>query len=259
MDKNITNFYVYAHLIDGKIFYIGSKYGKNKREYDTTNRPDDWYEIVNKNNGKFDVEILQYCKSKNECIALELQLIQKYHDIGLAQASHQDKRGIALTDEQKVNISNGLKGRKLSEEHKEKLRQIGLKRVPPFKGRTHTTESKKKIGESLKGRKLSDFQRQRIIESNKTRKISNETREKMRQSAKNRKNRSKSSQGVVIQLITNEIFHFNSRDEAFLYFKDKGFSVAQYIKTNYNTDILPKKYKEYFKFIGYSKFFKVEI
>jgi len=52
-------------------------------------------------------------------------------------------------------MSESHKGKKLTDEHKEKIRQKMLGRPSPMKGRHHTEEAKRKIGRFFKGRKRS--------------------------------------------------------------------------------------------------------
>lgn len=53
-------------------------------------------------------------------------------------------KGKKMSDEIKMNLSKALKGRKLSEAHKENIRRY-VTENPPFKGRHHTEQSKEKL------------------------------------------------------------------------------------------------------------------
>lgn len=83
-----------------------------------------------------------------------------------------------LTDETRVKLGNGNRGKKQSAEWKEKLSKArkGLKR---------TDETKNKISESMSGRKLSEEHKQKL----KARVITDEWRLKLSIAAKNRKNK----------------------------------------------------------------------
>lgn len=66
-----------------------------------------------------------------------------------------------------------IKGCKLSEEHKEKIRIAKL-------GSKHSEETKLKIGEKSKGRKCSEKTRVKLSKAGKGRRLSNEQKEKLR-------------------------------------------------------------------------------
>jgi 5-methylcytosine-specific restriction endonuclease McrA len=59
--------------------------------------------------------------------------------------------GIKMTTEQKEKISKSNKGRKLSEEHREKLRRAKIGYIPWIKGKNHTLETKKRLSKQRKG------------------------------------------------------------------------------------------------------------
>lgn len=106
-------------------------------------------------------------------------------------------KGRNHTEESKIKMSRAHKGKKLSEEHKKKLRG----RVPYMNGKKHSDESKKKISASLmgksswmKGRKLPEKLRLKLIEANtgsipwnKGKKLSDKHREKLTLSWRKRK------------------------------------------------------------------------
>ena len=83
-----------------------------------------------------------------------------------------------LTDESRIKLGNGNRGKKQSAEWKDKLSKArkGLKR---------TEETKNKISESMSGRKLSEEHRLKL----KSRVITDEWRLKLSIAAKNRKNK----------------------------------------------------------------------
>jgi group I intron endonuclease len=83
-----------------------------------------------------------------------------------------------LTDKNRINLGNGNRGKKFSEEWKAKLSKAKL-------GITKTDEVKNKISQSLKGRTFSEEHRQKL----KSRVITDEWRRKLSEAAKNRKNR----------------------------------------------------------------------
>ncbi|WP_415337002.1 NUMOD3 domain-containing DNA-binding protein [Clostridium perfringens] len=90
MDKK---YYVYRHFIGENTFYVGSAQGNENRAYQKTSRPKKWYEIVNGNNGEYEVEILEYFSNRSEAKKREIEVIHYYHDLGQAEASKEDFRG----------------------------------------------------------------------------------------------------------------------------------------------------------------------
>lgn len=83
-----------------------------------------------------------------------------------------------LTKENRVNLGNGNRGKKFSDEWKSNMSQAKL-------GTTKTNEVKNKISQSLKGRTFSEEHRQKL----KSRVITDEWRLKLSIAAKNRKNK----------------------------------------------------------------------
>lgn len=100
---------VYVHSIKSVPFYVGA--GTNQRSKDTKNRSTEWNEIVNKNNGKFDVEII-YKGCEIECKKTEQEFIQKYKDT-VVNISHGAYQAIQLKtpdlNKVKTNIAHNLK------------------------------------------------------------------------------------------------------------------------------------------------------
>ena len=83
-----------------------------------------------------------------------------------------------LTKENRVNLGNGNRGKKFSDEWKAKMSEAKL-------GTTKSDEVKNKISQSLKGRTFSEEHRQKL----KSRVITDEWRLKLSIAAKNRKNK----------------------------------------------------------------------
>lgn len=96
------------------------------------------------------------------------------------------QKGKKLSEEHKRKISQSEKGKKLSEEHKDKIRQA-------LKGRVFSEETRKKISESKKGKpgnnkgkKMPREVVERLREMRKRENLSEETLKKMSESAKNK-------------------------------------------------------------------------
>jgi hypothetical protein len=144
------NHLVYCHTRPdtNEIFYIGK--GSPVRAKTSGSRNRYWKNVVAKAGG-FNVEIVAKNLTEKEALNFEILLIKKLR-------------------EQNVKLTNitaggeGTSGIKLSEEHKEKLRQakLGKKQSPEHiakaaKGRTGMKRSEahcKAISESLKGKKM---------------------------------------------------------------------------------------------------------
>jgi len=137
---------IYRHIrLDiNKTFYIGigSSY---KRAYVKSGRNPLWKNITNKT--EYEVEVLKSDLEKFEAFELEKILISFYgrKDLGTGCL---------------CNMSDGGEftvGRKLTEEHKEKIRRGNL-------GKTLTPEQCKAISDRQKGKKVSEKERLRLIE-----------------------------------------------------------------------------------------------
>lgn len=95
------------------------------------------------------------------------------------------KRRKGFTPEGLQNVINAHKGKPVSDETKQKLRNARQRQVER-QGGTMTAAAREKLSKAAKGRILSDDHKQKIAESHKGKIISEETRQKMRQNAKNR-------------------------------------------------------------------------
>lgn len=97
----MKRYYIYAHILDNKIFYIGSNCGNNKRSnpnraWDIFYRNDKYKKHVGKRLNEVEVEILEWLPlgtTSGECQSKEIKWIHYYHDLGLAECSGQDYRG----------------------------------------------------------------------------------------------------------------------------------------------------------------------
>ncbi|WP_010291312.1 NUMOD3 domain-containing DNA-binding protein [Kurthia massiliensis] len=105
-------------------------------------------------------------------------------------------KGKKLSDDHKRKLSEAHKGKKLSDETKHKLSEIN-------KGNHHTEETKKKMRENnikfWKGKKLSEDHKRKLSESHKGNHHSEETRQKMSE------NSGKAKKVVLYQTNTNEV------------------------------------------------------
>lgn len=162
-----SNFYVYIHVKpnDGEIFYVGK--GKGYRVYSKHGRNKFWKNIVNKYG--LDIFILENNLTEEEAFELE----EKY----IESIGRRDLNTGTL-----VNMTNGgegMMGRKLSEEHRQKISET-------LTGHRHPEETRQKISKARTGRKLSEEHKCKISEAAKKRSTSEEYRRKLSEAAKKR-------------------------------------------------------------------------
>jgi hypothetical protein len=168
--------YVYRHIRHDKNepFYIGIGSSNNyKRAYSTDSRNKIWKSIISKTN--YDVEILFYDITWDEACEKEIEFIDLYkrkcdngilanlskggeggatgfkRDINSVKIGALKRIGIKKSNEAKLKISKAIKGIKLTNEHKEKIRirMIGNSYTLGIK---LTDEHKQKISQSNKGK-----------------------------------------------------------------------------------------------------------
>ena len=173
-------FYVYVHirLDNNTVFYVGK--GKGKRAYKP--KRNKFYNNVRKSCG-CRVEIIKDKLTESQAFRLENKMIEYYvHTLGyginidgykdfsnetyLTNCSWggEGPSGYKFSEEQKQNLSESHKGKKLTEETKQKMKG----RIPWNKGKKgiyhNSEEQNKKISEAGKGRKYSEESRQKISE-----------------------------------------------------------------------------------------------
>jgi hypothetical protein len=96
-----NRYYVYAHVLDNILFYVGSNCGTNKgmnpnRAWDISYRNEKYKNFVGNRLVEVEVEILEWLPlgtSSGECQSKEIRWIHLCHDLGVAQCSGQDNRG----------------------------------------------------------------------------------------------------------------------------------------------------------------------
>lgn len=127
-------FYVYIHIYDNKIIYVGK--GSRARARDFANRKSEYKEYI-ENIGKENIKSYIIEESYDE--ELMIQLERLIHELLL----NEDYR---LYSKPQFGEFGCLKGRIFSDETKSKLSKARI-------GKTHTEESKNKIGNARKGKK----------------------------------------------------------------------------------------------------------
>ena len=128
---NTCQNYVYCHyrLDTDQVFYIGK--GQNRRAYSKQKRNNYWQNIVNKAKG-FRVEILAKNLTVQEALNYERLLIStlrlKYPSL-LCNLTDGGEGGLNPSPETRLKQSIAKIGRKLSEEHKQKIAEAGKNRI----------------------------------------------------------------------------------------------------------------------------------
>lgn len=100
-----NNFYIYRHIRPdtNEVFYIGKGNNMDKRRseyrraYQLSGRTEFWKNVVSKNNGIFNVEILWNCETEKEANQKEIEFIELYGRKDLCKGTL-------------VNLSNGGEG-----------------------------------------------------------------------------------------------------------------------------------------------------
>jgi hypothetical protein len=165
-------FYTYAHYRkdDGRLFYIGK--GKGKRAYQTSARRSTfWNRVVNKHGRT--VEILASWEDEVSAFAHEKFLIKTFREMGFELVNKTDggegMSGAIFSAETREKIGSALRGKKLTDDHKQKLSiaKIGVKR---------SREVCEKISTALSLRIVSDATKEKIRESNLGQKRSEQTK-----------------------------------------------------------------------------------
>lgn len=176
-----TIHYVYCHFRNDtdEVFYVGK--GQKKRAYSKQRRNPYWNNIVNKAKG-FRVEIVAHNLTEQEALNYERVLIsalrQQYPDTlcnltdggdGVYNPSEETrekqrtaKLGRKLSEEHKQKIALASKNRRVTEETREKLRQVQLGRVSPYKGIKRDPEVCLKISEAKKAKNFKHSEESKI-------------------------------------------------------------------------------------------------
>jgi group I intron endonuclease len=119
--------------------------------------------------------------SNEQKLKISNSLKGKKHSTERIEANRKGQIGKSISENHKVNISKGVKGKllgiKLSEEHKMKLSISHIGNVSGMKGKNHSEKTKKAIREKTSGQNNPNFGKQR----------SQKTKDKISQTLKNKK------------------------------------------------------------------------
>ena len=162
-------FYIYRHIRPdtNEVFYIGKGLEDSNRHLSKQGRNKYWHNIVNKNNGQYEVEIMMDGLTHEEAIGKEQEFIQLYFETlcNLSLGGESGHYGCKHSEETKKKMSESHKHLEFSEEHKRKLsdniKNINDNRIYTvelrgklasygFNGKTHSEETKKLLKDKAK-------------------------------------------------------------------------------------------------------------
>ena len=136
--------YLHRREDDGKVFYVGK--GKRWRENSKRSRNKHWHHTVNKHG--FTVEVVAENITNEEACKLEKELIAKFGIDNLVNYTlgGEGSEGYQHTEE----TIQKMRGRTLSEAHKQKLSQSKLQKPTRYwLGKTRDPETVFKVAETL--------------------------------------------------------------------------------------------------------------
>jgi len=111
-----NKFYVYIHrrLSDNKPFYVGKGSGKRAWDFTETGRNLYWHRVRNKHG--INVEIVFDNLTEEEAFQCEKDTILEFNYFGYAltnlTSGGEGSSGLAFTDQQRLNIANGLRNKR---------------------------------------------------------------------------------------------------------------------------------------------------
>jgi hypothetical protein len=146
MTPSNTIHYVYCHFRNDSntVFYVGK--GQKRRAYSTQRRNPYWYSVVNKAKG-FKVEIVAKNLTEKEALNYERVLIsalrEQYPDT-LCNLTDGGDGVFNPSEETRAKQRAAKVGKKLSEEHKQKIAEAGKNRIV-------TEATRNKIAAKLQG------------------------------------------------------------------------------------------------------------
>jgi hypothetical protein len=162
--------YVYIHTrLDGVVFYVGQ--GTDTRAWSKSDRNIHWKRTVTKYG--YTVTLVHENLTKQQAAQLEIELIAKYRAISgksltnMTAGGDGGMLGYNHTVESKEKIVKALmgnkyavgntsfKGKKHTEEAKQKLREKRALQVPPRLGQSPSEETKEKLRQANLGKKQS--------------------------------------------------------------------------------------------------------
>ena len=167
----MNNYTVYRHTSPSSKVYIGITYQKPERRWSNGNGYKDspkFYNAIQKYGwNNFKHEILYSGLNEISAKMIEEDLIYYYKSLNISyniSAGGDGSRGVIMSEETRLKMSNAKKGKHLSEETKEKLSKS---RIGKSSG-TRSEETRKKMSEAAKNRKpVSEETKKKISEAKK--------------------------------------------------------------------------------------------
>ena len=184
--RSNTCLYLHTRKDDGSVFYVGI--GKKRRPYESRPYNPHWSRVAEKHG--VNVRIVYNNLTWQEACNLEIKLIKYYRDLNGSNLTNiadggEGAKWVKRSPELIAKVANFNRGKHLSEEHKQKIREWNkgkivrpetlLKMSASLKGIRHTEEAKRKISEALKGKPKS----KEHIEALCNKVVTEETRAKM--------------------------------------------------------------------------------
>lgn len=147
MENTETIHYVYCHFRNdtNELFYIGK--GQKNRAYSKQRRNPYWKNVVNKANG-YTVKIIATHLTNKEALNFErvlIKAVKDQHDVSLCNLTDGGDGALNPSKETREKQRAAKLGKKLSEEHKQKIAEAG-------KNRVFTEETRNKISKAHTGR-----------------------------------------------------------------------------------------------------------
>lgn len=179
------NYYVYriTNIVERKHYYGKRKTKKNPKNdlgysYLSSSTNKEFIEDQKSNKSNYKYKIVKVYNNPEEASKLEIRLHNKFN-VGVnpnfynkvKQTSIKfDATGFVITPEHKAKISKFFKGRKLTQEHKDKIRDSK---------KYMTDATKAAISKAHRGKVLSDITKSKLREAALGRKVSKNTRDKL--------------------------------------------------------------------------------
>lgn len=173
-------YYVYEHLLDNYVFYVGM--GNKNRPYDMICRNNKWKEFVKNRTNDVKVNIIFRTECYDEALNIETERtflrIKEGYDLCQTKAGKKFRKDIVVkikqhTEEHRHNLSKSMTGRKLSLEHRHNIsvsnkgKHKGISHPAWNKGIPMTNEVKEKISKTIKEKYSTEEMKQKLSNAQK--------------------------------------------------------------------------------------------
>lgn len=171
-DKHLHPVHLFSWLVYYKKYYYGVRYAKNCHPTDLWQRyftSSITVKELRKTLGEPDIiQVRHTFTSKERAIIWEtrvlrtMKVVQRSDFLNKNDAQAPPINNRIMTQGTKDKISMGNKGKNLTDEHKQKLRNARATQLPTFLGKRHSNKTKQKLREANLGKKASDDTRQKM-------------------------------------------------------------------------------------------------